>query len=302
MSEPANTNNEHNKVIMKQAIRRQSLDGEFYISEGCHIIEISNSPDDPETSISRARLEPGKTTRWHRLVDTAERYAILQGRGRVEIGTLPPAAVTVGDVVLIPPMCRQRITNTGSDDLIFLAICTPRFSYDAYQDIEDEPGELLLQEINMLDKNQLAPDFTAPDQNNKLINLSEYRNNKNVVLYFYPKDDTPGCTIEARQFTELAGEFSELDTVIIGVSKDSCESHLAFIDKYGLNLILLADTTGQLCESYAVWQEKEKNGEKKMGIVRSSFIINKDGVLQDVMYGVQADGHARELLEKIRQI
>jgi len=154
----------------------------------------------------------------------------------------------------------------------------------------------------VLDKNQLAPDFRALDQNNKVINLSDYRNNKNVVLYFYPKDDTPGCTIEARQFTEFAGQFSELETVIIGVSKDSCESHQAFIDKYGLNVILLADTTGQLCESYAVWQEKEKNGEKKMGIVRSTFIINKDGVLQDVMYAVNADGHAREILEKIKQI
>jgi len=154
----------------------------------------------------------------------------------------------------------------------------------------------------VLDKNQLAPDFAAPDQNNKVKNLSEYRNYKNVVLYFYPKDDTTGCTIEARQFTELADEFSNLDTVIIGVSKDSCESHQAFIDKYGLNVKLLADTTGELCESYGVWQEKEKNGEKKMGIVRSSFIINKDGVLQDVMYAVKADGHAREILEKIRQI
>ena len=154
----------------------------------------------------------------------------------------------------------------------------------------------------MLEKNQLAPDFRAPDQNNKIINLSEYRNNKNVVLYFYPKDDTSGCTIEARQFTEFASQFSELDTVIIGVSKDTCESHQAFIDKYGLNVILLADTTGEICENYAVWQEKEKNGEKKMGIVRSTFIINKEGVLLDVMYAVNADGHAREILEKIKQI
>jgi peroxiredoxin len=154
----------------------------------------------------------------------------------------------------------------------------------------------------MLEKNQLAPDFTAPDQNNNMINLSEFRNNKNVVLYFYPKDDTPGCTIEARQFTGFADQFAELDTVIIGVSKDSCESHQAFIEKYGLNVILLADTTGEICESYAVWQEKERNGQKKMGIVRSTFIINKDGALQDVMYAVNADGHAREILEKIRQI
>jgi len=154
----------------------------------------------------------------------------------------------------------------------------------------------------MLEKNQLAPDFAAPDQNNKIINLSEFRNNKNVVLYFYPKDDTSGCTLEARQFTELADRFSALETVIIGVSKDSCDSHRAFIDKYGLNVILLADTGGKICESYGVWQEKEKNGEKKMGIVRSTFIINKDGVLQDVMYAVSADGHALEILEKVKQL
>jgi len=127
---------------MKQAIRRQIPGDEFYISEGCYIIEVSNSSDDPDASIARARLEAGKTTRWHRLVETAERYVIVQGRGRVEIGSLPPAEVVVGDVVLIPPMCRQRISNTGADDLIFLAICTPRFSYDAYVDIDDNPGEL----------------------------------------------------------------------------------------------------------------------------------------------------------------
>jgi peroxiredoxin len=154
----------------------------------------------------------------------------------------------------------------------------------------------------MLEKNQLAPDFAAPDQNNKIINLSEFRNKNNVVLYFYPKDDTSGCTLEARQFTELADRFSELETVIIGVSKDSCGSHRAFIDKYGLNVTLLADTGGKICESYGVWQEKEKNGEKKMGIVRSTFIINKDGVLQEVMYAVSADGHALEILEKVKQL
>jgi len=122
------------------------------------------------------------------------------------------------------------------------------------------------------------------------------------VLYFYPRDDTPGCTIEARQFTALASEFSDLDTIILGVSKDSCESHQAFIDKYGLNVKLLADTAGELCDSYGVWQEKEKNGEKKMGIVRSTFIINKQGILEDVIYGVTADGHAQEVLEKIKQL
>ncbi len=123
------------------AIRRQRLDDEFYMPEGCHIIEVSNSTDDPDVSIARARIEAGKTTRWHRLNGIAERYVILSGCGRVEIGTLAPANVYAGDVVVIPPMCRQRMTNTGAEDLVFLAICSPRFSYDAYQDIEDWPGQ-----------------------------------------------------------------------------------------------------------------------------------------------------------------
>jgi peroxiredoxin len=154
----------------------------------------------------------------------------------------------------------------------------------------------------MLDKNQTAPSFSVPNQNNETVSLSDYTGNKNVVLYFYPKDDTPGCTIEANQFTALASEFAEADTVVIGVSKDSCESHQAFIDKFGLTVDLLSDTTGELCEAYGVWQEKEKNGVKKMGIVRSTFLINKDGVLEEALYGVTADGHAQEILDKVKQL
>jgi len=127
---------------MKATIKRQNLDSEFYIAEGCHIVELSNSPDDPQLSIARARVEPGKTTRWHRLVETGERYCILQGRGNVEIGELPAREVHPGDVVIIPPSCRQRITSLGPNDLVFLAICTPRFSAAAYEDIEDEPSGL----------------------------------------------------------------------------------------------------------------------------------------------------------------
>ena len=154
----------------------------------------------------------------------------------------------------------------------------------------------------MLEKNQTAPAFSTPNQNNEMINLSEYKDNKHVVLYFYPKDDTPGCTIEANQFTELANEFAAADTVVLGVSKDGCDSHQAFIDKFGLKLDLLADTSGELCNSYGVWQEKEKNGIKKMGIVRSTFVINKDGILAEVIYGVTADGHAQAMLEKVKEL
>ena len=152
----------------------------------------------------------------------------------------------------------------------------------------------------MLKVNQPAPNFSAVNQSNETINLTDYVEKKNVVLYFYPKDDTPGCTIEANEFTALVSDFASVDTVVIGVSKDNCDSHQAFIDKFGLKLDLLADTSGELCTSYGVWQEKEKNGEKKMGIVRSTFIINKQGDLVDVEYGVTAEGHARNVLEKIK--
>lgn len=154
----------------------------------------------------------------------------------------------------------------------------------------------------MLKISQTAPEFNSLNQNNEMISLSGYKSNKNVVLYFYPKDDTPGCTIEANQFTALASEFDKLDTVVIGVSKDSCDSHLAFISKFGLKLDLLADTSGEVCDAYGVWQEKEKNGVKKMGIVRSTFLIDKKGILQDVTYGVTADGHAEEILNKVKQL
>jgi peroxiredoxin len=160
----------------------------------------------------------------------------------------------------------------------------------------------LIRRSPMLKANQLAPDFRSPNQRDQLVSLSDFKGKKHVVLYFYPKDDTPGCTIEANQFTALASEFAKLDAVVIGVSKDSCASHQAFIDKYGLALDLLADTSGELCERYGVWQEKEKDGVKKMGIVRSTFLIDRHGVLREALYSVTADGHAQAMLEKVRQL
>ena len=153
----------------------------------------------------------------------------------------------------------------------------------------------------MLEEKQVAPAFSVANQEGHIIHLADFLDQKNVVLYFYPKDDTPGCTIEANDFTHLAADFAEHDTVVIGVSKDSRESHRAFIDKFSLNIVLLADVDGQLCESYGVWREREKNGVKSMAILRSTFIINKAGVLESVMYGVTHEGHAQDVLAQIKQ-
>ncbi|OQC54518.1 MAG: Cupin domain protein [Deltaproteobacteria bacterium ADurb.Bin022] len=122
---------------MKKTVNKQNLKTEFYMSEKCYITELSNSADDPDVSIARARVEPGVTTRRHRLKGITERYFIISGRGAVEIGELPPQEVNPGDIVLIPPLCPQRITNIGKNDLIFLAICSPRYMQDAYEDVED---------------------------------------------------------------------------------------------------------------------------------------------------------------------
>ncbi|MCO6414199.1 MAG: peroxiredoxin [Thiogranum sp.] len=154
----------------------------------------------------------------------------------------------------------------------------------------------------MLEVRQAAPLFSSPNQHEQIINLADYRGRKNVVLYFYPKDDTPGCTIEANEFTALAQKFADADTVVIGVSKDSCASHQAFIDKYDLNVELLADTSGEVCDRYGVWQEKEKNGVRKMGIVRSTFLIDKNGILEAVIYGVNPEGHAQDMLNRVQQL
>ena len=154
----------------------------------------------------------------------------------------------------------------------------------------------------MLSAKQTAPSFTTTNENNEAVELSNFLNKKNIVLYFYPKDDTPGCTIEANQFTALADEFNQYDTIVLGVSKDNETSHQAFINKFNLKISLLADTSGEICEAYKVWQEKEKNGIKKMGIVRSTFIINKQGKITHAEYGVTAEGHAADILDKVKQL
>ena len=121
---------------MKEQIVRMDAQNEFYTDEGCFILELSNTREDEAVSMARARVRPGVTTKLHRLRGIAERYLILKGNGRVEVGGLPPEDIVPGDVVLIPPNCPQRITNTGTEDLLFLALCTPRFTPDSYEAVE----------------------------------------------------------------------------------------------------------------------------------------------------------------------
>lgn len=121
---------------MKAQIRQRQPDAEYYTEEHCFINELSNIPEDAAVSIAEARVLVDDCTRWHRLQGITERYVILSGRGRVEVGDLPPADVAPGDVVLIPPGAPQRIRNTGHADLVFLAICSPRFEQQYYEDLE----------------------------------------------------------------------------------------------------------------------------------------------------------------------
>ncbi len=121
---------------MQAQILKTPESDEYYFEEGCFILELSNTAQDPQLSIARARLKTGKSTRLHRLSNLIERYVILSGQGSVEVAELPAQTVNVGNVVIIPPHCAQKITNTGEDDLVFLALCTPRFEKQFYEDIE----------------------------------------------------------------------------------------------------------------------------------------------------------------------
>lgn len=147
-----------------------------------------------------------------------------------------------------------------------------------------------------------APHFELPDSDMHNFSLTSQFGKKNVVLYFYPKDDTPGCTLEANDFTGLEEEFAKLKTMVIGVSRDDCLSHASFRDKYGLSVLLLSDPDARVCKKYGVMYEKEVDGHKKISIKRSTFVIDQQGKLRHVMYGVQANGHAQEILNLIKEV
>ncbi len=140
-----------------------------------------------------------------------------------------------------------------------------------------------------------APDFTLPDKNGNAVSLSDFAGKK-VVLYFYPKDNTPGCTRQACAFAGSFAAFREKDVVVIGISKDSVASHQRFAEKYELPFILLSDPERQAIEAYGVWQEKKNYGKVSMGVVRSTFIIDENGIIEKVMPRVKPDTNAEEIL------
>lgn len=147
----------------------------------------------------------------------------------------------------------------------------------------------------IIEEKMKAPDFTLNDKDGKTVSLSDFRGRK-VVLYFYPKDNTPGCTRQACAFAGAYSEFVKKDIVVIGISKDSVASHQKFAEKYSLPFILLSDTERKAIEAYGVWREKKMCGKVSMGVVRTTFIIDEEGNIERIMNNVKPDTNAEEIL------
>ncbi|RZO48251.1 MAG: thioredoxin-dependent thiol peroxidase [Candidatus Pelagibacterales bacterium] len=153
----------------------------------------------------------------------------------------------------------------------------------------------------MLKANTKAPNFKLPSTDNSIFELKKVKK-KNIILYFYPKDDTPGCTIESKDFSKLNSLITKNHTIVLGVSKDSIESHLKFKKKYKLKFNLLSDEKLTLIKKYGVWGKKSFLGKKYMGIVRTTFLINSKGKIHKVWSNVRVKDHAKEVLEELKKI
>ena len=154
---------------------------------------------------------------------------------------------------------------------------------------------------NVLESGEMAPDFTLPDQDGNLVHLADLRG-KRVILYFYPKDDTPGCTTEACGFRDAWHELEADGVVVLGVSRDNVRSHRKFADKYGLPFTLLSDEGGTVAEQYGVWIQKSMYGKTYMTMARTTFFIRPNGMIGHVWTQVRADGHAQRLLEYLEKV
>lgn len=154
----------------------------------------------------------------------------------------------------------------------------------------------------MLKPGQAAPEFALPDADMELVELAAYKGKRHIILFFYPRDDTPGCTLEATDFSDHEDEFERRDCTLLGISRDDCLRHAAFRDKHGISVRLLSDEEGKVCRRYGVWQAKEVDGVKKHGILRSTFVIDKQGLVRHAFYGVNAKGHALEMLRLAKEL
>jgi peroxiredoxin Q/BCP len=153
----------------------------------------------------------------------------------------------------------------------------------------------------MLKAGQAAPMFVLPDADMESIDIAQFHGKNHVILFFYPRDDTPGCTLEATDFSDHEDEFARHDCTILGISRDDCIKHAEFRDKHGISVRLLSDAEGAACKQYGVWQAREVDGVTKHGIVRSTFVIDKHGVVRLALYGVNAKGHALEMLRAVKE-
>jgi thioredoxin-dependent peroxiredoxin len=154
----------------------------------------------------------------------------------------------------------------------------------------------------MLQPGQNAPEFALPDADMQTVELASFLGKKRVVLYFYPRDGTPGCTLQAAEFSDHEDEFGRCSCVILGVSRDDCLTHAEFRDKHGLSIELLSDPEGEVCRRYGVLQEKEVDGARRECLVRSTFVIDKKGVIRHVAYGVNPKHHAAEIYDVVRKL
>ncbi|PHZ83612.1 thioredoxin-dependent thiol peroxidase [Paremcibacter congregatus] len=153
----------------------------------------------------------------------------------------------------------------------------------------------------MLETGQPAPDFSLPIETGETLSLNDFKGRK-LVLYFYPKDSTPGCTTEAKDFTALKQEFTDANAVVIGASKDSLKRHQNFINKQDLSISLISDEEGVLCESYGVWILKKLYGREYMGIERATFLIDEKGTIRNIWHKVKVKGHAAAVLEAVKAL
>ncbi len=154
----------------------------------------------------------------------------------------------------------------------------------------------------MLQPGDPAPEFELPNADLEITNSSDFKGRSHLIIYFYPKDDTPGCTMEAIEFSDLLDDFSAAGAEVIGVSMDNCLSHGEFRDKHGLAIRLLADVEGELCRAYDVLREKEAHGERQLGILRSTFIIDRKGIIRYTLYDVKPKHHVAEVLKLVQNL